>query len=117
MTDAPWWRSAVVYQIYPRSFADSDGDGVGDLRGIIDRIDRELVALIAERVRCLDQVIAVKLREGIPAAIPERVANAIAMASATHSHACRNTITFLNTWFSKHAKKCRTPSRGAKLTA
>lgn len=39
MTDAPWWRSAVVYQIYPRSFADSDGDGVGDLRGIIDRVD------------------------------------------------------------------------------
>ncbi len=39
MTDAPWWRSAVVYQIYPRSFADSDGDGIGDLRGIIDRVD------------------------------------------------------------------------------
>jgi oligo-1,6-glucosidase len=37
--DAPWWRSAVVYQIYPRSFADADGDGVGDLRGIIDRLD------------------------------------------------------------------------------
>lgn len=35
----PWWREAVIYQIYPKSFADSNGDGVGDLRGIISRID------------------------------------------------------------------------------
>ncbi|MEY2420353.1 MAG: alpha-glucosidase [Acidimicrobiaceae bacterium] len=35
----PWWKSGVLYQIYPRSFADSNADGVGDLRGIIDRLD------------------------------------------------------------------------------
>jgi len=34
-----WWKSAVVYQIYPRSFSDSNGDGIGDVRGIIDRLD------------------------------------------------------------------------------
>ncbi|MFT4086250.1 MAG: glycoside hydrolase family 13 protein [Gordonia sp. (in: high G+C Gram-positive bacteria)] len=36
--DAPWWRDAVVYQIYPRSFADANGDGVGDLAGIRERL-------------------------------------------------------------------------------
>src|SRR3954452_14465215 len=36
---ASWWRDGVLYQIYPRSFADTDADGVGDLRGIIDRLD------------------------------------------------------------------------------
>ena len=34
-----WWRQAVVYQIYPRSFADANGDGIGDLRGIINKAD------------------------------------------------------------------------------
>lgn len=39
MSERPWWQEAVVYQIYPRSFQDSNGDGVGDLRGIIDRLN------------------------------------------------------------------------------
>jgi len=36
--DANWWRQAVVYQIYPRSFKDANGDGIGDLRGIISKV-------------------------------------------------------------------------------
>src|ERR1044071_5605069 len=39
MTSLPWWRGAVIYEIYPRSFMDSNDDGVGDLPGIIDRLD------------------------------------------------------------------------------
>ena len=34
-----WWRSAVVYQVYPRSFADANGDGIGDLAGVLSRLD------------------------------------------------------------------------------
>lgn len=48
-TSAEWWRGAVIYQIYPRSFADTDGDGVGDLPGITRHLDH-VAALGADAI-------------------------------------------------------------------
>ena len=39
VTLTPWWKDGTVYQIYPASFKDSNGDGLGDLGGIISKID------------------------------------------------------------------------------
>jgi alpha-glucosidase len=39
MQDLDWWKKAVIYEVYPRSFQDSNGDGIGDLRGILERLE------------------------------------------------------------------------------
>jgi alpha-glucosidase len=38
-SDDDWWRRAVIYEVYPRSFADTNGDGIGDLNGITEHLD------------------------------------------------------------------------------
>ena len=39
VTGTDWWKHGVIYQIYPRSYQDSDGDGTGDLAGVVERLD------------------------------------------------------------------------------
>jgi alpha-glucosidase len=39
MAERQWWQEGIIYQIYPRSFQDTNGDGIGDLNGIVRRLD------------------------------------------------------------------------------
>ena len=52
MSDPSWWRRGVLYEIYPRSFQDSDGDGVGDLAGIRRRLDYLSELGVDASIRC-----------------------------------------------------------------
>ena len=51
-----WWKEQVVYQLYPRSFKDANGDGVGDLRGIIEKLDY-IKSLLNPKYRFLINII------------------------------------------------------------
>lgn len=54
VVDKKWWKEAIVYQVYPRSFKDSDGDGIGDLKGIISKLD--YIKSLGVDVICLNPI-------------------------------------------------------------
>jgi hypothetical protein len=65
MSEPPWWQRGVICEIYPRSFQDSAGDGVGDLKGIVQRIDY-LSRLGVRRGLAYQPRHWVTLRPGVP---------------------------------------------------
>jgi glycosidase len=64
-----WWREDVIYQAYPRSFQDSNGDGIGDLCGVIDRLDYLPWQPISGDLSTVDRLIAEAAKREIAIAL------------------------------------------------
>ena len=131
----PWWRGAVFYQVYPRSFADSDGDGEGDLPGILARLDH-LVDLGVDAVWLSPFYPSPLADGGYDVADPRDVdprfgtlADARALIDAAHGHGIRivvdvvpNHVSVEHAWFraalaagagsAEHARFHILPGRG-----
>lgn len=57
VTERKWWKDGVVYQIYPASFKDTNGDGIGDLNGILEELDY-IKAIGVDTIVCIPQTAA-----------------------------------------------------------
>ena len=105
-TDPDWWKTAVFYQIYPRSFADSNGDGEGDLNGIRDRMDY-LSALGVDAIWLSPFYVSPMADGGYDVADPVDVdprfgtlADFDAMTSAAHERGIKVTVDLVPNHFS-----------------
>ena len=73
MTNPNWWQTAVFYQIYPRSFADGNGDGIGDFIGMIDKLDYLADLGVDEEGVSIERLVGVVLVHPLQRHLPEEV--------------------------------------------